>query len=227
MNTVINRGAIAQTGQVPAGTQFIQDTFPLKILESKRDVNESIGGKPTLKITGVIQKADEANQNGRVYPYDVLAEAVDNIQEDLETRAVIGEFDHPSDAKIHLDRVSHIMTRVWMEGKYVYGVAEVLEEMPCGQMLGALLRSKARVGISSRGVGDMEAVNEGADGEMHRVLPGYSFVTWDIVGEPSVKEAVMSVMESRNRIVTRAKKANIDPCEALVTEINKWLRSIR
>jgi hypothetical protein len=116
------------------------------------------------------------------------------------------------DAKLHLDRVSHLITKLWMEGKYVYGVAEVLEDMPCGGPLATLLRNKVRVGISSRGVGDMEeVVSEGMS--KFEVQPGYQFVTWDVVGEPSVKEATMNMMESRNRLVK--------PPTGLVTRANR------
>lgn len=223
--TRINRGLIRQTGQIPDNLRFIQDVYPFKVLDTKSTFSEAAGtaGKPVLKITGVFQKADEGNQNGREYPFSVISQAVKDIQEDVSSRAVMGEFDHPQDAKIHLDRVSHLITKLWMEGKYVYGVAEVLEDMPCGKMLSALLKNKVQIGISSRGVGDMEQINEGADARF-RVMPGYQFVTWDIVGEPSVKEAVMHMMESRNRLVTRATR-NIDPKKAIVSELNKWLRN--
>lgn len=204
-----NRGVIAQTGTVPQNMRFIQDTFPLTVMESKTVdsvISEAAGrAVKALQITGIFQKADDCNQNGREYPYEVIAEAVNSIQDDILKRGVMGEFDHPTDAKIHLERVSHVITKLWMEGKYVYGVAEVLEDMPCGKMLGTLLRNKIQVGISSRGVGDMEEiVAEGRN--RYRVQPGYQFVTWDVVGEPSVSEAVMHVMESRNRLITRSNR---------------------
>lgn len=130
-----------------------------------------------------------------------------------------------SDAKIHLERVSHLITKVWMEGKLVYGEAEVIEDTTQGHNLAALLRAGVRIGISSRGVGDMEVVNEGSSDESYMVQDGYRFVTWDVVGEPSVQEAVMSVMESKNGIVTRAQLRNNNPKSALLHEIDAWLKS--
>ncbi len=127
------------------------------------------------------------------------------------------------DAKIHLDRVSHVITKIWMEGKYVYGVAEVIEDMPCGAMLAALIRNKVQIGISSRGVGDMEIVSEGQN-QIQKVMPGFRIVTWDIVGEPSVKQAVMNVMENHNRIQTRTQRTKVTPQVELVKEVNNWLR---
>lgn len=103
-----------------------------------------------------------------------------------------------SDAKIHLDRLSHLMTKVWMEGKKVYGEAEVLHRLPCGAMLRGLFEHKVRVGISSRGVGDMEVVEH--DGhDVYRVMPGYAFVTWDVVAEPSVNGAILNIQEGLTR----------------------------
>lgn len=216
----MNRNTIAKTGMVPGNTSLITDIYPMQVKKMERVMREGAGtSKPVMKITGVFQKADVKNENGRIYPREVLASAVQQLQEDVTHRRVMGEFDHPQDAKIHLANVSHLITKVWMEGKYIYGEAEVLEEMPCGKMLGALLRSGVQVGISSRGVGDMETVMEGQE-ECYKVCDGYSIVTWDIVAEPSVQEAVMSVMESRNR--RRQQKKT--PADNIVRELNNWLK---
>ena len=223
MNTIINPGLIRQTGQLPGNVNLFQDTYPLKVLEQKT-ITESKGGRSVLRVTGIFQKCDEENANGRIYRRDILESATKDIQEDLGKRAILGEFDHPSDAKIHLDRVSHVITKVWLEGKYVYGEAEILEDMPCGAMLASLLRSKVQVGISSRGVGDMETVREGQR-ELLQVMPGYQFVTWDMVAEPSVTEAVMNVMEGRNRVLTRAARAAINPQAELAREVAQWLKA--
>lgn len=221
-----NRGVVAQSGVIPENMRFLQDTYPLKVLESKQVVSESISEAAgrvvkALQITGIFQKADDCNQNGREYPLEVITQAVSTIKEDIIKRGVMGEFDHPTDAKIHLERVSHIITKLWMEGKYVYGVAEVLEEMPCGAMLKTLLKNRVQVGISSRGVGDMEEIM--AEGRSRfRVQPGYQFVTWDIVGEPSVSDAIMHVMESKNRLITR----NDRPAALggmFIRELAQWL----
>jgi len=228
MPSTINRGHIAQTGEIPAGKNFLQESFPLQIKDMKEVVTEGVnGGKPALRITGIFQKCDEPNQNGRVYPRSVLGEAVKNLQEAVSHRKIMGEFDHPPDAKIHLDRVSHLITKVWLEGKYVYGQAEVLQDMPMGSALAALLRSNVQVGISSRGVGDMSIVNEGMDDEHYVVQDGYEFVTWDVVGEPSVQEATMSVMESRARkgIITRSGIRKSDPNKGIIGDLNSFLRS--
>lgn len=197
----INRGLIAETGVIPAGLHLIQDAHSFRpVGRGVRAVAEGKGGKevPVYRITGLFQEGDKENANGRIYPREILTDAVRAIQEDLSRRSVMGEFDHPPDAKIHLDRISHLLTKVWMDGKKVYGEAEVLDNQPLGRCLRGLFESKVQVGISSRGVGDME-VRESGGNEFYEVLPGYAFVTWDAVAEPSVHGATLNVMESLNR----------------------------
>lgn len=199
--SAINRGLIAETGTIPVGLQLIRDTNHFEVIETKNTVMEDIHGQevPLMRVTGLFQKGDSQNANGRVYPTeDVLAPAVRQIQEDVGVRSVMGEFDHPPDAKIHLDRVSHLISKVWLDGRKVYGEAEILHRQPCGAALRGLFEHKVRVGISSRGVGDMEVVENGGQ-EYYRVLPGYAFVTWDAVAEPSVSGAILNIQEGLNR----------------------------
>lgn len=228
-NPSFNRGVIAETGIVPAGLRLIQDTFSFDIIDKQDIVVEGRNGKelPAMRVSGLIQMGDRENANGRFYSTgEVLRPAVTSIQDDISGRAVMGEFDHPADAKIHLDRVSHLMTKVWMDGRKVFGEAEVLHNLPCGACLRGLFEHKVRVGISSRGVGDMEVV-ESAGKEVYRVMPGYAFVTWDAVAEPSVNGAILQIQEGLNRRVRPIKKerSRFSP-EAynnlLVSEINKY-----
>jgi len=225
-----NRGLIAQTGIIPVGKKFLQETYAFDVKEVKSVLSEAAGAaaKQILRITGIFQKMDEENQNHRLYTGPIIREAVGALQPDLTRRVVMGEFDHPPDAKIHLERVSHLITKVWTEGKYVYGEAEVIEGTDQGKNLAALLRAGVKLGISSRGVGDMEVVNEGSENERYIVQPGYRFVTWDVVGEPSVLEATLSVMESRQGkprrgIITRANLSQMNTRAALMRELRQKL----
>lgn len=210
---------VSQTGEVPSGMALLREDLEFKVVQA-REITESKTGRKRMRLTGVVQKADDFNENGRIYRNDILTEAVEAIQPAIQARRVMGEFDHPQDAKIHMDRVSHLMTKVWMEGKNVLGELEVLEEMPCGQMLAALVRAGVTVGISSRGIGDMKPTMTESMQEAYEVLPGYRFVTWDTVAEPSVKEAELSVMESKQRLLTQKKKVE----QELLAEIHKHLR---
>jgi hypothetical protein len=197
-NTADIRRLIAETGQVPAGMKLIRDTFNFKVIDKKNVVVEDVNGRDqkVMRVTGLFQEGDKPNANLRTYSTrDVLRPAVEAIQKDVERRAVLGEYDHPSDAKIHLDRVSHVITKLWIEDRKVYGEAEILHKLPLGACLRGLFEHKVEVGISSRGVGDME-IQESGGREYYRVMPGYSFVTWDAVAEPSVTGAILNIQES-------------------------------
>jgi hypothetical protein len=196
---MFNRGVVAQTGLLPEGQQLIQDVWPLRVIDKPKSITESVGGVklPITRVRGIFQLGDEQNANGRVYPTNILGEAVEAIQEDLNGRAVWGEFDHPSDAKIHLDRISHLITKIWMEGKQVFGEAEIMEDLPFGKQLATLLRH-GTIGISSRGIGDMEVRDNGGQ-ETYFVTEGYRFVTWDAVAEPSVSGAILHITEGKLR----------------------------
>ena len=205
-----NRGLVAQTGFIPEGRRFLQDTFPFEVLKTEEVLTEDIGGKarPMMRITGLVQEADIKNANGRVYPVGILRTAIEEIQPDIERRAVVGEYDHPADAKIHLDRLSHVMTKVWMEGSKVYGEAEILDNQPHGAMLRGLFESKIRVGMSSRGVGDMEVKEDNGE-ETFYVVPGFSIVTWDCVAEPSVNGAYLQICENRLKPLNKVLKKEV------------------
>lgn len=205
MNSTIDWSSISKTGEIPHGLSLFAEERAFNVLNS-RVVTESKTGKKRMRLTGIIQKSDSYNENGRIYSSTVLEEAVDAIQDGIISRKIMGELDHSSDAKIHMDRISHLMTKVWMEGDKVFGELEVIEEMPCGKMLKALIEAGVTVGISSRGVGDMRPIMVEDIGEAYEVLPGYRFITWDIVAEPSVKEAELSVLESKNRILKPNRK---------------------
>lgn len=225
----INRGLIAETGQIPTGMQLIRDTYSFEVIDKKMAVVEDRNGRemPVMRVSGLFQKGGSQNANGRVYPTaEVLRPAVEQIQEDVGKRAVMGEYDHPADAKIHLDRVSHLMTKVWMDGNKVYGEAEIMHKLPCGAALRGLFEHKVRVGISSRGVGDMEVVEQNGQ-EFYRVMPGYAFVTWDAVAEPSVQGAILNIQESMNRRLKPIKQQQnrLSPVayqNLLVREIEKF-----
>lgn len=187
---------------------------------------EDVHGKkiPAMRLAGRFQYGGRANSNGRIYESEVLRHAVSEIQEDVKSRRVLGEFDHPPDAKIHLDRVSHLLTKLWMEGNEVLGELEILEKTTHGAQLKALVESGVTIGISSRGVGDMEATMvEGQ--EFYKVMPGFTFVTFDVVAEPSVQGSYLNVMESRDRLLKDKRIAETfkNKERNIVSEIHNYL----
>lgn len=154
--------------------------------------------KKVTRLRGLFQKGGDVNENHRIYPINILSEAIDQLQDKIKQRRVVGELDHPPDAKIHLDRVSHLITKVWVEDEDVYGELEILEKTEKGKILKGLIESGVQLGISSRGVGDVAVVERNGE-KYYEVQPGYQLITWDVVAEPSVQEAYLVLAESTNR----------------------------
>ena len=223
----ISRQSVSNTGNV-GNHQLIRDTFPLAITRKDRVMVEDAHGNkvPVLRIGGQLQRAGAPNANGRIYPINVLKQAVSEIQEDVQSRRVLGEFDHPPDAKIHLDRVSHLITKLWMEGDVVFGECEILEHTTHGRQLKALFDANINIGISSRGVGDMETTMLEGE-EYYQVMPGYTFVTFDIVAEPSVHGSYMSVLESKQKLSGGRRDFRGEREKQTINEVRNFFKNLR
>lgn len=200
------------TNRVITKNQVIRDYFPLKVLKKDSIVAESANGgkRPVTRLVSLVQKSDTPNENGRIYPHEVMVESINAMQPAIKERMVLGELDHPEDAKIHTENAAILLTKLWMEGKSVYGQFEILEGMPKGQMVKALIEQDVRVCISSRGVGDLESYLNEDGNEFNRVLPGFKFVTFDAVNEPSVNGTQLNVMESKIRIARDKSRADLE-----------------
>ena len=136
------------------------------------------------------------NSDYRAELAEVITEAVHELQSNINMRSVLSELSHPDDAVIHIENACAILSKLWIENKKVYGEFEVLEKMPKGSMLKSLIEQNVSLFISSRGVGDMETcIKEG--NEYDKVLPGFKFVTFDVVIDPSVKGTKLSISESK------------------------------
>lgn len=193
-----NRNRIVQTGEIPSGYSLIRDTISMKVIKKDNIIVEGADGSETnaLRIESLLQRGNALNENTRYYDMDtVLTPAVEQIKEDIVTRSVMGEFDHPDSLRVNLDRVSHLMTNIWCDGKEVFGTAEILHKTPHGAALRGLLESDVRVGISSRGAGQLEEQNINGT-KVILVNEGFRFITWDVVAKPSVSDAIIQIAES-------------------------------
>ena len=146
----------------------------------KRFVSE--GG---MILSGIMQKADTQNGNGRVYPHRVLMREVENYKKLVKERRALGELDHPDDSVINLKNASHMVTDVWFEGKSVMGKVQVLDT-PSGNILRSLVNSGVKLGISSRGMG---SVSESQGSTV--VEDDFQLICFDFVSEPSTPNAFM------------------------------------
>lgn len=157
--------------------------------------NTSIKGG-LVKFRGKFQEAEAVNKNKRMYPYDVLQENIDRLQEAVADRRLVGELDHPTDSIIHFANASHIVTRLWWDGNLLMGEGEILNT-PHGEILKALIECGVKVGISSRGVGNGK-VNE--DGILV-IGESYKLITFDAVADPSTFEAFQEKVSSKKESV--------------------------
>ena len=171
------------------------------ITESK----EKNGGKIIMK--GVLQRSDVVNQNGRVYPREILAREIRNYQKLIAENRAMGELDHPASSVVELKNVSHVIREATMDDDgTVHGHVEILNT-PSGQVLQSLIESGIKLGISSRGVGSTKK-----SGDYDLVQPDFQLICWDFVSEPSTPGAFM-LTESRqidkselNKIFTKSDK---------------------
>lgn len=136
-------------------------------------------------LTGVMQKYDEENGNGRVYSKNILEREINNYQKLIEERRALGELDHPDDSIINLKNASHMVTKVWWDGNSVMGKVKVLDT-PSGNILKSLVKSGVKLGISSRGLGSTRK----QDGKTI-VEDDFQLICFDFVQEPSTPGAFM------------------------------------
>ena len=150
-------------------------------------VNEDSSGRTMVK--GILQRASAENQNGRVYPKNILEREINKYQQLIKERRALGELDHPDSSVINLKNVSHNIKEVHWEGDDVVGTVEILPT-PSGNILKELLRAGILLGISSRGMGSTKPM------EGNKLLVGEDFelIGWDFVSNPSTHGAFMTPM---------------------------------
>jgi hypothetical protein len=155
-------------------------------------------------LNGIFCQADIQNGNGRVYPLSEITKAVEYFNSKVkEGSTICGELNHPDNLQINLDRVSHVITEMRMDGANAIGKAKILNT-PTGNIVKALLEGGVRLGVSSRGTGN---VNEG-------VVSDFQFVTVDIVSTPSAPNAypshMMEAMSDDKKVRTLAEEVVSD-----------------
>jgi hypothetical protein len=163
-------------------------------------VNEDSSGRTLVK--GVLQRSGAENQNGRVYPREVLEREIKKYQTLVKERRALGELDHPDSSVINLKNVSHNIKEVHWEGNDVIGTVEILPT-PSGNILKELLRAGILLGISSRGMGSTQPIKD------NKLLVGEDFelIGWDFVSNPSTHGAFMTPMNE-----SVVKKIGTDVC---------------
>jgi hypothetical protein len=142
--------------------------------------SEDEAGNKSLGMEGIFVQAEQRNQNGRVYPLAEIKKAVDEIDQRIRKgETVMGELDHPPELQINLDRVSHIIQDMWMDGNNGIGKLKLIDT-PMGNIASALMKAGAALGVSSRGSGNVSDSG---------IVDGFECVTVDIVAQPSAPDA--------------------------------------
>lgn len=155
------------------------------IVEKKED------GSKNYIIEGVFAQSESKNRNGRVYPKAIMERAVGKyVTEQVSKRRAVGELNHPEGPTVNLDKVSHLITDLRMEGNDVMGKAQILDT-PMGQIVKGLLEGGVQLGVSTRGMGSLEQRNG-----INYVREDFILNTVDIVQDPSAPNAfVNGIME--------------------------------
>jgi hypothetical protein len=154
----------------------------------KRDIKEN----KAWYLTGILQKGNTKNGNGRKYPSHVLEREMKNYDMLIKQRRAFGELDHPDTSVVDLKNASHMVTRYWMDGDTVMGAIKILDT-PCGEIVKGIVKSGGQVGISSRGLGSV--VNESNGTSI--VQEDFTLICFDIVADPSTPGAFMNPQKIR------------------------------
>tara|TARA_Y100000356_G_scaffold86248_1_gene71958 strand:+ start:55 stop:687 length:633 start_codon:yes stop_codon:yes gene_type:complete len=189
---------------------------------NKRLAEQAVKENTPLIVEGILQRAEAKNQNGRVYPKEILAREVENyINGPIKDNRAMGELDHPESSIINLQNVSHTVKKCWWDGDDVMGRVEILST-PAGNILKALFASGITVGISSRGMGSVEEnLNEGTV----EVQDDFELLCWDFVSTPSTHGAFMRPADNKN-VNININEGKIQLPEYKYTNVNNIIRDI-
>tara|TARA_R110000824_G_scaffold135561_1_gene298891 strand:- start:1831 stop:2460 length:630 start_codon:yes stop_codon:yes gene_type:complete len=179
--------------------------------EEKRMVTED----DVIFLSGILQKGGVVNGNRRMYPPELIVREINNYKKLVAENRALGELDHPDNNIISLEKVSHRVTAVWMEGNVAMGKVQVLNT-PAGKILQQLVKGGCKMGISSRGMGSVRE-----EGDVTVVEDDFQLICFDFVSDPSTSDAFM-MQESKNfqeRIMTEDDKINRLMNDILIQEL--------
>ena len=200
--------------------QLIVDYLPFEIRPSK--INESMkenDGK--LIVSGILQRANAENQNGRIYPKEILVREANKYNKTfISERRAMGELDHPESSVVNLANVSHNIREMKWENDDLVGTVEVLPT-PAGNILKELFKSGIKLGISSRGMGSVETIDEDEGGKQTvAVQPDFELIAFDFVSNPSTQGAFLR--PTNEGVINESVEYRID--ERNPNECGEWCK---
>ena len=193
--------------------QLIVDYIPFEV--TPQQINESMStndGK--LIVKGVLQRAESKNQNGRVYPKDLLMREAKKYTENfIQQKRALGELDHPDSPVVNLQNVSHNVTEMHFEGDNLVGTCEILTT-PSGNILRELFKNGIKLGISSRGLGSVEMVQEANGDTVSKVGDDFELIAFDFVSNPSTHGAFLYPQKMNESVDNQQGRTCGDYCKA-------------
>jgi len=191
--------------------QLIVEYMPFKPVGSLNETSGAAYGIPGgFVVQGVLQRAGAKNQNGRVYPKNILMRECQRYQREyIDQHRALGELDHPESSVVNLNNVSHNVLKIWWNGDDLLGAVQILDT-PSGNILKSLFKAGITLGISSRGLGSVKELrNEG----VVEVQEDFELICWDFVSNPSTHGAFMrptSMNESTNKSIQSNKYGRVN-----------------
>ena len=185
--------------------------MPFKPIGSLNEQSGAAYGIPGgYVVKGILQRAGAKNQNGRVYPKQILMRECQKYQQEyIDQHRALGELDHPESMVVNLNNVSHNILKIWWEGNDLLGAVQILDT-PSGNILKSLFKAGITLGISSRGLGSVKELrNEGTV----EVQEDFELICWDFVSNPSTQGAFMrptGMNESVNNNIIKNKYTGVN-----------------
>ena len=196
--------------------------MPFKPVGSLTEQSGAAYGIPGgFVVQGVLQRAGAKNQNGRVYPRNILERECRRYQEEYsDQHRALGELDHPESSVVNLNNVSHNVLKIWWKGDDLLGAVQILDT-PSGKILKELFKAGITLGISSRGLGSVKELR--SEGTVE-VQEDFELICWDFVSNPSTHGAFMrptSMHESVNKTTTNKYTRVHDAITSILCEDGK------
>jgi hypothetical protein len=197
--------------------QLIVEYIPFKPIGALNEQSGAAYGIPNgYVVQGILQRAGAKNQNGRVYPKNILMRECQRYQKEyIDQHRALGELDHPESSVVNLNNVSHNVLKIWWNGDDLLGAVQILET-PSGNILKSLFKAGITLGISSRGLGSVKELrNEG----VVEVQEDFELICWDFVSNPSTQGAFMrpkGINESTDTNIAKNKYSGVN---SIITSI--------
>lgn len=190
---------------------LIVEYIPFKPMGSLTESSGDAYGVPGgFVVQGVLQRAGAKNQNGRVYPRQILERECSRYQKEyIDQHRALGELDHPESSIVNLNNVSHNILKIWWRGDDLMGAVQILDT-PSGKILKELFKAGITLGISSRGLGSVKELR--SEGVVE-VQDDFELICWDFVSNPSTHGAFMrptGMNESVNKSIQTNKYNKIN-----------------